>query len=179
MTIASPPPVAAAARTAGIDALLAALDPLLATIAAHQLHTRTTFEDQAALVAALAQEFPLDHPQVRAVEALVRRGVSEGWLCDRGEPDARFSRVAKPDPRTRGMSVDIVSLAGAAVRHTHPKGELTLGFAVEGDAPRFDGQPPGWTFHGPGSTHTPEVTGGRMLLLYVLPDGAVQWHAPA
>jgi hypothetical protein len=30
-----------------------------------------------------------------------------------------------------------------------------------------------------GSTHTPTVTGPRMVLLYFLPGGAVEWQAPS
>jgi hypothetical protein len=61
-------------------------------------------------------------------------------------------------------------------RHKHPRGEVNLSFALEG-APRFDGQPEGWVVFPPGSEHVPTVTGGRMLIAYFLPGGAIEWSA--
>ena len=108
--------------------------------------------------------------------------VDAGWLCDRGEPNARFCRLAKATAETHGLSIDVVSLEGEAVEHTHPRGEVTIGFRARGlpaDAsPTFDDRDPGWVFLGPGSRHAPRVDGGRMVLMYFLPDGAVEWHFP-
>ena len=47
-------------------------------------------------------------------------------------------------------------------------------FAVDG-APLFDGNPPGWTVYAPGSQHVPTVSGGLMLILYLLPLGAIEF----
>ena len=33
----------------------------------------------------------------------------------------------------------------------------------------------GGAVYGPGSEHVPAVTGGEMLILYLLPDGAIEW----
>jgi len=46
---------------------------------------------------------------------------------------------------------------------------------VTGGDPRFDGHPEGWAVYAPGSVHVPEVTGGEMLILYLLPEGAIEW----
>jgi len=70
--------------------------------------------------------------------------------------------------------VDLVWMTGPGINHRHPKGEINLCFAVEGAA-RFDGQPEGWVVFPPGSQHVPTVTGGRMLIVYFLPSGAVEW----
>jgi hypothetical protein len=127
---------------------------------------------------------------VTRLRGLVATGVRDGWLCDRGEPNARFSRIAKPGAATHGMSVDVVSLQGRAVEHSHPKGEVTIGFIAPSGTVRdpasgdpltregatFDGRPPGWVFLPPGSRHVPSVVGARMHLVYFLPDGAVEWH---
>lgn len=155
------------------------IDPILARVAELDPAARADEASQGALVAALETEFPADGSTVEAIGQEISRGIEQGWLCNRGEPEARFSRLAKPGPETHGMSVDVVSLSGQALDHTHPKGEVTLGFAVpsEGDgAPTFDGHGAGWVFLGPGSRHVPEVQGGRMHLIYFLPDGAVEWH---
>lgn len=85
-----------------------------------------------------------------------------------------FGRVAKAGPETHGLSIDAVDIEGVGAEHTHPKGEVSLCFALSGD-PRFDGHPEGWVVKEPGSHHAPTVTGGRMLIVYFLPDGALQW----
>ena len=41
--------------------------------------------------------------------------------------------------------------------------------------PIFDGRKPGWAVYEPDSVHVPGVTGGEMLILYLLPAGAVEW----
>jgi hypothetical protein len=114
---------------------------------------------------------------VQSIASALRRGVADGVLCDRGEPDARFCRLAKATPATRDFSLDLVSLTGPAAEHMHPAGEITLALASSMDdhAARFDGHPPGWVVLPAGSRHIPTVTGGRMLLLYALPGGQVNW----
>ena len=159
--------------------LMELLTPVLAKVAELAPQDRSDPASQRALVEAMEVAFPYAGEHAQAIGAELATGVRDGWLCNRGEPNARFSRVAKPGPTTHGLSVDVVSLEGAAVEHTHPKGEVTLGFAAadaEGGDPRFDGYGPGWVFMAPGSRHTPTVTGRRMHLVYFLPDGAVEWH---
>ena len=38
---------------------------------------------------------------------------------------------------------------------------------------QFDGRPAGWLVCPPGSAHRPTVTGGRALVLYLLPEGSI------
>ena len=163
--------------TPGREDLLAALAPVLERVAALAPQTRTTDDAISELEAELSTSFPIGGAVAQSIRGAIEAAIAEGWLCDRGAPEARFSRLAKPTPRTHDLSVDVVSLEGAAVRHTHPAGEITLGFPAPGtdDTVRFDGRPVGWVFCRPGSTHTPTVEGGRMNLIYFLPGGAVQW----
>jgi hypothetical protein len=156
--------------------LLELLSPILARVAELGPGDRASQDAAADLEAALSADFPFDGERVQAIGTEIARGIADGWLCDRGEPNARFSRPAKPSEFTAGLSVDVVSLDGAAVDHTHPKGEVTIGFAAEGETPSFDGRPPGWVVMAAGSRHVPTVTGGRMNLIYFIPDGAVEWH---
>ncbi len=156
------------------DALIARLQPLLARIAALAPAERVDAAAVRELEATLDAEWSPEGAEVRALGEAIAEGVAAGWLCDRGEPDARFSRVAKAGPQTHGLSIDVVRLRGAALQHTHPKGEVTLGFAVEGE-PTFEDRAPGWVFLPPGSTHVPQTRGGVMDLIYFLPDGAVVW----
>jgi hypothetical protein len=39
----------------------------------------------------------------------------------------------------------------------------------------FDGHGAGWVVYPAGSAHTPVVAGGRALVLYLLPDGAIEF----
>jgi hypothetical protein len=162
-------------------ALLRDLAPLIDVVAALPLDDCADHDAAARLAARLQERLPAEGPGVQAVGAALRRGVQDGWLCDRGETNARFSRVAKAGPDTRALSVDVVALEGPAVRHRHPRGEVTLGFPFDPDTTgsRFDGHPPGWVVMPAGSTHVPTVTGPRMVLLYFLPGGAVEWQPAA
>lgn len=162
-------------------ALLEQLDPVLARVADLPLadcHDRDTADR---LAARLEQAMPAQSPDVLALGQSLRAGVRDGSLCDRGEPHARFCRVAKASPQTHDLSVDLVSLEGSGLRHRHPRGEVTLAFMADPDQQggRFDGFGPGWVVMPAGSIHTPTVTGPRMLLLYFLPAGAVDWNPAA
>lgn len=110
-------------------------------------------------------------------EALSRAlvGLMEaGKVAHRGEPPVRFSRAAKATDETSGFSIDVVDMNGPGPLHRHPNGEVNWCIALEGE-PRFDDQPPGWVVEPPGSEHVPTVTGGRMLIVYLLPQGAIEF----
>ncbi|HEY9572759.1 MAG TPA: DUF4863 family protein, partial [Pusillimonas sp.] len=53
-------------------------------------------------------------------------------------------------------------------------GEIDLIMPLEGDA-RFDGAPAGWLVYGPGTVHSPTVSQGRALILYLLPEGRIEF----
>ncbi len=130
----------------------------------------------AGLADRLARELPLDGDVCRGLRAAAEDGVRDGWLCDREAGGIRYSRPVKPGDGTAGFSVDAVVMDRVVgPRHTHPNGEIDLCFAMEGE-PLFDGHGPGWVVFPPESTHSPEVSGGRMLILYFLPEGAIRFH---
>ena len=102
-------------------------------------------------------------------------GVAAGWLCNREAGGIRYGRIFKPDADLHGFSVDVVDMKDiAGPHHVHPEGEVDLVMPIEGEA-RFDGQPAGWVVCPPGSGHRPTVTHGRALVLYLLPQGAIQF----
>ena len=104
-----------------------------------------------------------------------RQAVSEGWMCNREGGGIRFGRVIKPNAGLGGFSVDVVEMARiTGPHHLHPNGEIDLVMPLDGEA-RFDGQSAGWKVYEPGSAHYPTVTGGRALVLYLLPQGAIQF----
>lgn len=62
----------------------------------------------------------------------------------------------------------------AGPHHVHPNGVIDLIMPIEGDA-KFDGRPAGWTVMPAGSAHKPTVSSGRALVLYLLPDGKIEF----
>jgi Domain of unknown function (DUF4863) len=102
-------------------------------------------------------------------------GVAEGWLCEREGGGIRYGRVFKAEDALGRFSVDVVDMpALAGPHHTHPNGEIDLIMPIEGPA-RFDDRPAGWCVYPPGSAHCPTVSGGRALVLYLLPEGQIQF----
>ena len=118
--------------------------------------------------------FPFESEQVQQWGELMRAGVADGSLCDHGKAPMQYSRIFKNSEKTHNLSCDAVLMDGAGPNHIHPQGEVDLCFAVDGE-PRFDGNEPGWTVYAAGSQHIPTVKGGRMLILYLLPDGAFEF----
>lgn len=149
------------------EELIQALEPLARCVAETDL-TRVD-----AAEAALNEALPLS--SLDEVRRLLLAANEEGWLTPRRATDTlRFGRLAKPSPELHGMSVDVVDMQGAGPGHTHPNGEASICFALEGD-PRFMHKPEGWVVAAAGSHHVPTVTDGRMLIAYFLPDGAMEW----
>lgn len=102
-------------------------------------------------------------------------GVAEGWLADREGGGIRYGRIFKSAPDLHGFSVDVVDMKDiAGPHHTHPLGEIDLIMPLD-DGARFDGRPAGWLVCPPGSAHQPTVTGGRALVLYLLPEGRIDF----
>lgn len=136
-----------------------------------------------ALAAHLNATHPAGSATYEALARACREGVAAGWMCKYEAGGLRYGRVVKPGPATHGYSVDVVDMADlAGPHHVHPQGEIDLvmplagadGLAPGGEA-RFDGQGAGWKVYGPGSAHRPTVTGGRALVLYLLPAGAIEF----
>ncbi len=102
-------------------------------------------------------------------------GTAEGWLCDREGGGIRYGRIFKPAPELGGFSVDVVDMTDiAGPHHAHPNGEIDLIMPIDAGA-CFDGRPAGWLVCPPGSAHRPTVSGGRALVLYLLPEGRIDF----
>ncbi|HEX7382532.1 MAG TPA: DUF4863 family protein [Nevskiaceae bacterium] len=129
----------------------------------------------AALAAGLNARFGVRTASFGKLVEACRAGVEEGWMCAQEAGGIRYGRVVKPSPATRNLSVDVVDMRDVVgPHHRHPNGEIDLVMPIEGEA-RFDGHGAGWVVYGPGSAHNPTVTGGRALILYLLPDGAIEF----
>ena len=100
--------------------------------------------------------------------------LDEGAIAERGEMPVKWGRVAKATEESRGFSIDVVLMNGAGPKHRHPKGEVNYCIALEG-TPTFEDQAPGWVVMKTDSTHVPTVAGGTMLIVYLLPDGEIDF----
>ncbi|MGB5082853.1 MAG: DUF4863 family protein [Burkholderiales bacterium] len=104
-----------------------------------------------------------------------RQAIAAGWMCNREAGGIKFGRVIKPGDETQGFSVDVVEMKDLkGPHHRHPNGEIDLIMPLDAQA-KFDGRGAGWLVYGPGSAHHPTVTGGRALVLYLLPQGAIEF----
>ena len=102
-------------------------------------------------------------------------GVAQCWLCKYEGGGLRYGRIFKPSEELHGFSIDVVDMENVAgPHHVHPQGEIDLIMPVDGDA-QFDDRPAGWLVCPPGSAHRPTVTRGRALVLYLLPNGEIEF----
>ena len=111
----------------------------------------------------------------RQLKQTCMAGVAEGWLCEREGGGVRYGLIFKPTDALHGFSVDVVDMADiAGPHHTHPLGEIDLIMPLDEGA-QFDGHPAGWLVCPPGSAHRPTVSNGRALVLYLLPQGSIEF----
>jgi hypothetical protein len=123
----------------------------------------------------LNREHGAGSPTYETIFGACRSAIAEGWMCHREAGGIRYGRVVRPEPETHGFSVDVVDMANCAgPHHVHPNGEIDLLMPLDG-APAFDGRSAAWTVYGPASAHAPTVSGGRALILYLLPQGAIRF----
>ena len=145
-----------------------------------------------ALIASLTQQIagrPLDHTldqwlnqhhgansaSFKQLSAACAAGARDGWLCNREGGGLRFGRIFKPAADLHEFSVDVVDMQDlAGPHHVHPEGEIDLIMPID-DGALFDGRPAGWLVAQPASAHRPTVSGGRALVLYLLPNGSIQF----
>jgi hypothetical protein len=127
------------------------------------------------LEADLNRLVPSDGPLFQSIAAGCRAGVAAGWMCSREAGGIKYGRVVKASEATHGFSVDVVEMENiAGPHHRHPNGEIDLIMPLSEQA-TFDGRGPGWLVYGPDSAHSPTVAGGRALVLYLLPQGAIEF----
>jgi len=127
------------------------------------------------LQAFLNAEYPADGEVVARIAAHCVEGEAEGWVCGREAGGIAFGRVIRPGGAAGPFSVDVVRMADIkGPHHRHPRGEIDLILPLEG-APAFDGVAAGWCVYPPGSAHRPTVTGGSAHVLYLLPEGEIEF----
>ncbi len=119
--------------------------------------------------------YPPEGDDFNVIEAACREAITAGWMCAEGGPGRRFGRVIEPGPDTNGLSVDVVDLKDiVGPHHRHPTGEVCMIMPLTATA-KFDGAGRGWKVYEPGSAHNPTVTDGEAVVLYLLPDGRIEF----
>lgn len=123
----------------------------------------------------LNEHFPPAGAEFQQLATACRQGITEGWLCQHEQGGIKFGRVIKQGPATHGFSVDVVEMNDiAGPHHRHPNGEIDM-VIPETDNARFDGNGVGWVVYEADSAHKPTVTDGRAIVLYLLPDGKIEF----
>lgn len=129
----------------------------------------------AVLEAELNRDMPQGSSTYEQLFSACRAAVQAGWMCNREAGGIKFGRVVKQGPDTHGFSVDVVDMDQVVgPHHSHPNGEIDLIMPLSPNA-KFDGRGAGWRVYGPGSAHSPTVSEGRALVLYLLPDGKIDF----
>jgi hypothetical protein len=130
-----------------------------------------------ALAQHLNRELPAEGAEFQAIFAACRAAITAGWMCNRSVGGIRFGRVIKPNAQLDRYSVDVVEMESmAGPHHAHPNGEIDMIMPIDAQA-TFDGKGAGWLVYPPSSRHSPTVTGGKALILYLLPGGAIDFNA--
>jgi len=130
--------------------------------------------DTDAARAELERRFDPASDAAQALNSALKALLAEGKIADRGEMPVKWGRVAKASDESRDFSIDVVHMNGAGPRHRHPSGEVNWCVTLSGEA-TFEGQSNGWVVMGPDSVHVPAVMGGEMLIVYLLPQGAMEF----
>ena len=116
--------------------------------------------------------FPADGEVVRGIKKACEQAIDEGWMCGQEFGGIKFGRIIK---EINGFSVDVVHMKDVVgPHHRHPKGEIDLIMPINDNA-EFDGHGAGWIVYEPNSSHSPTVTNGTALVLYLLPDGEIEF----
>ena len=129
-----------------------------------------------ALAEELNRRFPPGGETFDAIEKACHEAIADGWMCSNGEQGGpRWGRVIEPCPETGGLSVDVVDLTDlVGSQHSHPSGEICMIMPITLEA-QFDGMSRGWCVFEPATAHHPTVSNGEALILYMLPDGKIDF----
>ena len=126
----------------------------------------------------LNRRFPPGGEVFDAIEKACHEAIAAGWMCANGEEGRRWGRVIEPSEETSGLSVDVVDLTDlVGSHHSHPGGEICMVMPITPGA-QFDGTPRSWLVFEPGTSHHPTVSNGEALVLYMLPDGKIDFTEP-
>jgi len=127
------------------------------------------------LDARLNAEVPAGGAEFNKIFEACQDAIAAGWMCNREAGGIRFGRVIKPSDAIHGFSVDVVVMDECkGPHHRHPNGEIDMIMPLDEGA-KFDGRGKGWLVYPAGHAHSPTVTGGKAIVLYLLPGGAIEF----
>ncbi len=133
------------------------------------------------LEAALNDHYGAHTERYAHLLALLRRGIEEGWSCyaEIDGPDYRRGRIAHASQDTHGFTIESGMLRNVLGNyHRHPLGEINMIGPVDATG-KFCGSGAGWKVFPPDSCHYPTVTGGKVTMLFFLPNGLIEYkNAP-
>lgn len=133
---------------------------------------------EASLAGTLNQRFPATSATFQRIRAACEQAIEAGWMCAREHGGIRYGRVIEAGPDTHGFSVDVVHMNDVAgPYHRHPGGEIDMVMPIDPGAAFDGGDGAGFCVYGPDSAHYPTVRGGAALVLYLLPEGAIDFKA--
>lgn len=148
-------------------------DMLIQTVT-HQIAERPLDND---LQAWLNSHFGEGSDWYREICAACSQGIQDGWMCKYEAEGVKYGRITKPSATSDGFSVDVVRMQDVrGPHHRHPNGEIDLIMPVTPGA-QFDNCDAGWKVYGPDSAHFPTVSNGTAHVLYLLPDGKIEFTA--
>lgn len=118
---------------------------------------------------------PADGALFNRIFDACKAAIAAGWMCKYEAGGVKYGRVLKPTQATHGFSVDVVEMdCVKGPHHRHPKGEIDMIMPLDAEA-KFDGRGKGWLVYPAGHAHYPTVTAGKAIVLYLLPDGAIEF----
>ncbi len=119
--------------------------------------------------------FPCNSDVFKAIEDSCHAGIKAGVLCQQEAGGIKYGRVITACSELAGCSVDVVYMKDIkGPHHRHPRGEIDLIMPIAAEA-KFDGRGAGWLVYGADSAHSPTVSEGDALVLYLLPNGEIQF----
>ncbi|MBO31604.1 MAG: DUF4863 domain-containing protein [Rhodospirillaceae bacterium] len=124
------------------------------------------------LSAELNEKYPPESNIFNSIRGACDQAIADGWMCNQEHRGIKFGRIIND---LDGFSVDVVEMNNVVgPHHRHPKGEINMIMPIEGDA-KFDDNGEGWFVYGPDTAHRPTVTDGNAIVLYLLPDGEIEF----
>jgi hypothetical protein len=153
-------------------AMMAVLRPVFAAIRGRALDETLEF--------VLNRNFGIASSTHESLVRLLQIGLEEGWVAYAPVPGADYSRgrIADPSDETVGLSVESGLLYNVKGQyHRHTRGEIDMIVPIDSSA-RWCGHEGGWVVYPPMSEHFPTATGGKLLALYFLPNGEIEYRAP-
>lgn len=127
------------------------------------------------LEAKLNDTFPPSSEIFKSIAAACHEGRKNGDMCQHEAGGIEYGRVIKANDELANFSVDLVRMNNiVGPHHRHPEGEIDMIMPITEGA-KFDGHGAGWLVYEADSAHKPTVSEGDALVLYLLPNGAIDF----